>query len=646
MPNPHPATLQANTPKKPIAGSVEWYEKIVAPALGYTAFREWQVALSQKVFEGGDVVCIAPTGSGKSALLHIPLMAAKLDKQRVLGISVAPTKTLCDDQARAADLRGLKAIAVHSDSLRAAAAKKRDLFKEIYDDKWDLFIIPPELLHKKEVDDLFRAQMNPKSKLARINLVFIDECHLVREHGELFRKTYATIGQVRPRLPHNIPWIAVTATLPSGDMTNSVLQSLGFGEGEYTMCRLRVDVPNIKYIPRFFRHPMSGSTIYDIAWIIPPNVTTSSQIKKAIIFCEKIEFASRVVDFLESLLPHDLLNRRTTVMPFHSLLSPEYRGVYVPALRDGATRILVGTDTLTYGLDVQDVETVVILGLCPSPERMTQEMGRAGRNGAPARAFLFAPLWVREKPEDELKGTKQEAVERGRRQLMNRMLYQWFNGSIAACPRNVSCDYYGDSFILHPHCCIIHEPEDGDFEDIKKWIKKLAQDIPKGTSGGAKPKLEHFELDKTLMYPAAQRILERWSIRTWASIRGTDTIRPHTAFFPTHLRNKLCSRMHVVTNLQKLEALMNDWKYIKKCGPSLLKVCTKILDEFDEIWVERLQVVKRYHNDDGEEDDSQDKNESDDEEHESTQGQDVKRKRMRLSLSGKFASNPALRMLT
>ncbi len=93
------ASNQEQSPTgEPQPGSPSWFQDVIAPELGYTALKDWQVTLACAMFKKEDVVCIAPTGSGKSALLHIPLMAAKTANQRVLGMSVAPTKSLCDDQ--------------------------------------------------------------------------------------------------------------------------------------------------------------------------------------------------------------------------------------------------------------------------------------------------------------------------------------------------------------------------------------------------------------------------------------------------------------------------------------------------------------------------------------------------------------------
>ncbi|KAF4575303.1 hypothetical protein EYR36_006662 [Pleurotus pulmonarius] len=521
-------------------------------------------------------------------------MAAKTANSRVLGMSVAPTKSLCDDQARAATDRGLKAVAVYSDSLRAAAAKGKDLMEEIRKDKWDLFIIPPELLHSDEINKFLHAQTpGSQSEVAQLDLVFIDECHLVREHGDDFRQAYSRIGQIRGRLDFRIPWVAVMATLPPGPITNDVLQSLGFEEGDYKMHRMRVDVPNIQYIPRFFEHSISTSTFFDISWVIPVGTPSLDHIKKTVIFCETIKLACSVAGFLQSL--------------------------------EGDNTGTRGTDTLTCGMDVADIEQVIILGVPPTPERLSQQIGRAGRNGKPAHAYVYAPQRVRIKEDDELTGSQKEANEAVYRSKMNVALLHWFNPSPERCPRSVFCGYYGDKFIPVDNCCIYHCP--GDYDvckiEIERWVdvfqklsdsskatQRLEAPLPstesskqstaelsskEATTGltnalPTKPESKsHRVIDKTIMYPAARRIISAWAERTWLSAREDNTLLPHSAFLAKFLQDRLCSRMHTVTSVEKLQELLPEWGYLPTHGQQLVDVCDKILTVFDTLWKEREQ---------------------------------------------------------
>ncbi|KAG9219887.1 hypothetical protein CCMSSC00406_0010059 [Pleurotus cornucopiae] len=568
---------QVPKPPEPEVGSPDWFQQIIAPALGYSQLRDWQVKLAGDVFEGNDVVCVAGTGSGKSGMLHIPLMASKVAEKPTLGMSIAPTKSLCDDQARAANERGLTAVAVHSDSLREASSKGRDLFKEIFTGKWDLFVLVPELLHMKELESFFREQAGDDPEFAKLSLIFVDECHLVHEHGKEFRDSYRRIGRLSGRIPSTVPWIAATATLPPGELTKLVLQSLGFDGDDYVMCRMRVDVPNIKVVSRFLQHSISGLTMLDISWIIPVGLQAASSIKKTVVFCVTIKLAFTVMEFLQSLLPEEMSNREEVVMPFYSLMSGKYRERYIQEFREGTTRVLVGTDTLTCGMDVSDIEEVIILGVPPTPERLTQQIGRAGRNGKPARAIVYAPPWMNE--------SSMKAADIAHRAKIPSMLCSWCNPSFDSCSRKVQCQHYGDEFIQPPHCCSLHEPDGSDYRKVEEWVEAFTN--ASRDSKRLRTKSKHRALDKTVMYPAAQRILTAWTRRLWIKIRRDNTFMPSDTIFPPFLRDKVCQRMHLVINVEMLRQLIPEWSYLTKYGEELVVVCGEILQTFDEVWKAR-----------------------------------------------------------
>ena len=70
----------------------------LAHKLGYNHLQDWQAHLTQKVLGGNDVVLTAGTGWGKSTLLFAPLLAKREVDSKAIGLSVAPTKALGEDQ--------------------------------------------------------------------------------------------------------------------------------------------------------------------------------------------------------------------------------------------------------------------------------------------------------------------------------------------------------------------------------------------------------------------------------------------------------------------------------------------------------------------------------------------------------------------
>lgn len=343
---------------------------LITEKLGYSKLEHWQIKLTKSILDGKDVVFTAGTGCGKTTLLYAPLLAFRLEDPMAVGLSITPTKALGRDQVhylfsftdrqlrlpqeRSARLKGIPAIAIDQDtSSHAALNEHRDLVNEVRNGKYGLVIVSPEML----TSERFKPLLTDTKFRDRLRLVFIDECHLVEEQGMDFRPCYKEIGRLRHRLPSSIPWVAVSVTLPSGRTFNNVMHSLGFNPGNYIHDHLPIDNPHICYLPQFFRHPISGTTFLDIAWLIPSKITSATEITKSLIFCNTINLGTSVYRFLQRLLPQPLSSAQV-ILPYHSLISEEGRSHAMNRFRSGATRIIVASDCFTWGVDVPDIRQV------------------------------------------------------------------------------------------------------------------------------------------------------------------------------------------------------------------------------------------------------------------------------------------------
>jgi superfamily II DNA helicase RecQ len=301
-------------------------------------------------------------------------------------------------------LKGLPGIAINEDSLREAASKTppRHLFKEVFEWKWALVIVSPEMLITPGFNQILTNSLFQQ----HLCLVFIDECHLVDEQGSDFRPCYKSIGLLRSRIPTHIPWIAVSATLPPGKSFDVVAESLGFHANHYTHHALPIDNHQICYIPKILQYSVSGTAFLDLAWLIPSSIISPDDITKTLIFCETIELGYRVYNFLQWLLPQPLRRNREVILPYHSLLSKAGRTTVMQNFRSGTTRIVIGTDCFTWGVDVPDIRNVIVFGLPSSFSKLVQQIGRAGRDGSQAYAITYAAQWVKDIPEGLQRATK------------------------------------------------------------------------------------------------------------------------------------------------------------------------------------------------------------------------------------------------
>merc|ERR1712183_1024588 len=110
--------------------------------------------------------------------------------------------------------------------------------------------------------------------------------------------------------------------------------------------------------------------IYDIFKTMP-----------AIIYCN----TRRKVDFLA-----DQLHKRDfTVSTMHAELDQKERDLVMREIRSGSSRVLISTDLLARGIDVQQVSLVINFDLPSNMENYLHRIGRSGRFGRKGVAISF-----------------------------------------------------------------------------------------------------------------------------------------------------------------------------------------------------------------------------------------------------------------
>lgn len=104
-------------------------------------------------------------------------------------------------------------------------------------------------------------------------------------------------------------------------------------------------------------------------------------ITQAVIFCS----TRRKVDWLTQKL-HE---RQFTVSAMHGDMKQEEREVIMKEFRSGSSRVLIATDLLARGIDVQQVSLVINYDLPASKENYIHRIGRGGRFGRKGVAINF-----------------------------------------------------------------------------------------------------------------------------------------------------------------------------------------------------------------------------------------------------------------
>ena len=123
----------------------------------------------------------------------------------------------------------------------------------------------------------------------RRNVVFgcVDEAHLIKEWGRLFRLAFRHIGAFfRGRLPPKTSVIALSATLQPGPDTDCVTTSLGMVQDAFTLLRRSNERSNTQFIIEVLEHGLGGN---DFSCLLP-YITGG---RKTIIHCRTIDMVFR-----------------------------------------------------------------------------------------------------------------------------------------------------------------------------------------------------------------------------------------------------------------------------------------------------------------------------------------------------------------
>lgn len=163
--------------------------------------REGQLdAIHHLMYEKKDLILIAATSFGKSLVLQ----SVSLLRKDSMTIIIIPLNQIGQDQIAAIEKRGGNPCFLNGENNNSQTINR------IRDGEFTHLFISPELA----VTPAVSVALQTPSLLRNINLVAIDEAHLVHHWGDKFRTHYAQLARLRISLGKKVPWFACSATLP------------------------------------------------------------------------------------------------------------------------------------------------------------------------------------------------------------------------------------------------------------------------------------------------------------------------------------------------------------------------------------------------------------------------------------------------
>ena len=326
-------------------------QDILQKTFGYDDFRHHQADIIQSLLNGEDALVLMPTGGGKSLCYQIPAMV-----HEGVGIIISPLIALMQDQVDALQQLGIQAAFLNS-SMDGEDQNKTE--QRLLNNEIDLLYVAPERLMTNKMLSLLDR--------ANISLFAIDEAHCVSQWGHDFRREYQQLRILHERFP-NIPRIALTATADQRTR-QEIVEQLNLHDAKIFLNSF--DRPNINYTIS------EGANARDRLW----NFLERDHAKDSgIVYCLSRNKVDKTADWL--------VRQGRKALPYHAGLSAEVRQENQRRFLREDNIIIVATIAFGMGIDKPDVRFVAHLSLPKSIEAYYQETGRAGRDGAPANAWM------------------------------------------------------------------------------------------------------------------------------------------------------------------------------------------------------------------------------------------------------------------
>ncbi len=331
-------------------------ETLLRDVFGHAAFRPGQREIVSAVLGGRDCIGVMPTGAGKSLTYQIPA--------RMLGgttLVLSPLIALMKDQVDAMERVGLRAAFLNS---TLAPEERRDRVRALRRGEIEILYAAPEGLE---------ASVGGALEGVPLSLIAVDEAHCISHWGHDFRPAYRNLSGLRARF--GAPVLALTATA-TPEVVRDIAGQLGMRDP--LLVRGSFFRPNLHlHAVKKGQGPRTRDAIV--------RFVRARRHESGIVYALSRRSVEETAD--------ELRRHGVRAAAYHAGLDAETRTRVQDAFQGGAVDVVVATVAFGMGIDKPDIRFVVHRDLPRSVEAWYQEIGRAGRDGAPSTCLLFYS-WV------------------------------------------------------------------------------------------------------------------------------------------------------------------------------------------------------------------------------------------------------------
>ncbi|NLH74835.1 MAG: DEAD/DEAH box helicase [Verrucomicrobia bacterium] len=327
----------------------------------FKELRPLQKAAIPPLAAGKNLVLSAGTGSGKTEAVVAPLVSRywvdAVRSEKTFLLYVSPTKALINDLSKRLcpllEELGLRVVVRHGDrdELGAAAAH--------------VIITTPESLNI--------LLMKGEERLLDIQAVVVDEVHLLY-NTQRGLQLALSLHRLKKLARRPLQWAALSATI------SRLKDVRDFLFGPWEDCVI-AEFPSVRALDAhiiMFKSPEDmRATILRLMDYPRRKLLVFANSRRA---CEEV---AKVLQGVPQL--------RECTMTHYSSLSPELRESTERLFAKAPRAICVATSTLELGIDIGDIDAVVLWGVPPGIESFLQRIGRGNRRANKTNAICLVP---------------------------------------------------------------------------------------------------------------------------------------------------------------------------------------------------------------------------------------------------------------
>jgi len=335
--------------------SLDKWEQLLSNHFGYSAFREGQKEIVQKIMEGKNVLGILATGGGKSITYQLPALLLP-----GITVVVSPLISLMVDQVHRIRQRRTISAAYLNSALDPAETRR--LLNDIDQGRYRMLYISPEKLQQ--------ASILQRLKRRGVSLFAIDEAHCISQWGHDFRVDYMRLPDVVRQLG-NPPVLAVTATATQHVRTEI---SRLFQIDEEDVIAQTVNRPNIAFdLIEVTGDAEKREHVLEAVKALQGPGIVYGRTRQTV---EQLAFACMEEGVLRA-------------QAYHAGMSAMERVLIQEQFLSGELDVIFATNAFGMGIDKPDIRYVLHYHFPGSLEEYAQEVGRIGRDGKPGYAGLY-----------------------------------------------------------------------------------------------------------------------------------------------------------------------------------------------------------------------------------------------------------------